>query len=39
LRLAYLSPDLTGAILTGQTPLSLASIPKLLPLRWAEQPR
>jgi len=39
LRLAFLSPDLTGAILTGQTPHSLASIPKLLPLRWSEQPK
>lgn len=39
LRLAYLSHDFTGAILTGQTPHSLASIPRLLPLLWSEQPR
>jgi site-specific DNA recombinase len=38
LRLAFLSPDLTSAILEGQQPaaLSLAQIPKLLPLPWAE---
>jgi hypothetical protein len=38
LRLAFLSPDLTSAILEGRQPeaLSLARIPKLLPLPWAE---
>jgi site-specific DNA recombinase len=38
LRLAFLSPDLTSAILQGQQPvqLSLARIPKLLPLSWSE---
>jgi site-specific DNA recombinase len=38
LRLAFLSPDLTSAILEGRQPaaLSLAQIPKLLPLPWAE---
>ena len=37
LRLAFLSPDLTSAILQGQQPvqLSLARIPKLLPLSWS----
>jgi hypothetical protein len=39
LRLAFLSPDITSAILQGQQPvqLSLARIPKLLPLSWNEQ--
>lgn len=38
LRLAFLSPDLTSAILEGRQPagLSLARIPKLLPLTWTE---
>jgi site-specific DNA recombinase len=40
LRLAFLSPDVTSAILEGRQPmeLSLACIPKLLPLSWAEHP-
>jgi site-specific DNA recombinase len=38
LRLAFLSPDVASAILEGRQPkgLSLARIPKLLPLSWAE---
>jgi site-specific DNA recombinase len=38
LRLAFLSPDVTSAILEGRQPkgLSLTQIPKLLPLSWAE---
>jgi site-specific DNA recombinase len=38
LRLAFLSPDVTSAILEGRqsTTLSLAHIPKLLPLRWTD---
>ena len=38
LRLAFLSPDVTSAILEGrqQTGLSLGKIPKLLPLAWTE---
>jgi site-specific DNA recombinase len=38
LRLAFLSPDVTFSILEGQQPagLSLARIPKLLPLPWAQ---
>jgi site-specific DNA recombinase len=38
LRLAFLSPDVTSAILEGRQPadLSLTRIPKLLPLAWAE---
>jgi DNA invertase Pin-like site-specific DNA recombinase len=41
LRLAFLSPDITSAILEGsQRPaLSLAQIPKLLPLPWTEHRR
>ena len=41
LRLAFLSPDVTSAILEGRQPadLSLAQIPKLLPLRWSEHRR
>jgi site-specific DNA recombinase len=41
LRLAFLSPDVTSAILQGSQPsfLSLARIPKLLPALWAEQRR
>jgi site-specific DNA recombinase len=36
LRLAFLSPDVTSAVLEGRQPkeLSLAQIPKLLPLSW-----
>jgi hypothetical protein len=36
LRLAFLSPETTSAILEGRQPagLSLAKIPKLLPLPW-----
>jgi site-specific DNA recombinase len=38
LRLAFLSPEVTSAILEGRPPkgLSLALIPKLLPLSWTE---
>jgi site-specific DNA recombinase len=38
LRLAFLSPDVTSAILEGGQPcgLSLARIPKLLQLLWTE---
>ena len=38
LRLAFLSPDVTTAILEGRQPkgLALAQIPKLLPLSWRE---
>lgn len=41
LRLAFLSPDVTSAILEGRQPagLSLAQIPKLLPLPWTEHRR
>jgi site-specific DNA recombinase len=41
LRLAFLSPEVTSAILEGRQPkkLSLARIPKLLPLSWAEHQR
>ena len=41
LRLAFLSPDLTSSILEGNQPvtLSLARIPKLVPLRWTEHRR
>jgi site-specific DNA recombinase len=41
LRLAFLSPDITSAILEGRQPkeLSLARIPKLLPLSWIEHRR
>jgi site-specific DNA recombinase len=39
LRLAFLSADVTSAILDGSQPtnLSLARVPKLLPLSWNEQ--
>jgi hypothetical protein len=39
LRMAFLSPDITSAILEGRQPavLSLAQIPKLLPLSWTNQ--
>jgi site-specific DNA recombinase len=38
LRLAFLAPEITSAVLEGSQPkeLSLARIPKLLPLSWAE---
>jgi hypothetical protein len=38
LRLAFLSPEVTSAILEGRQPtdLSLAGIPKLLPLKWTD---
>ncbi|MEH2567719.1 recombinase family protein [Bradyrhizobium sp. AZCC 2289] len=38
LRLAFLSPDVASAILEGRQPagLSLARIPKLLPLEWTQ---
>jgi hypothetical protein len=41
LRLAYLAPDLTEAILTGNQPrkLSLKTMPRGIPLSWAEQRR
>lgn len=41
LRLAFLSPDVTSAILEGRQPadLSLARIPKLLPLPWVQHRR
>jgi DNA invertase Pin-like site-specific DNA recombinase len=41
LRLAFLSPDITSAILEGRQPaaLSLTQIPKLLPLPWTEHRR
>jgi site-specific DNA recombinase len=40
-RLAFLSPDVTSAILEGRQPsgLSLTQIPKSLPLRWTEHRR
>ncbi len=41
LRLAFLSPDVTSAVLEGSQPavLSLARVPKLLPLAWTEHRR
>jgi site-specific DNA recombinase len=41
LRLAFLSPDVTSAILEGRqrSDLSLARIPKPLPLPWTEHRR
>jgi site-specific DNA recombinase len=41
LRIAFLSPDVTSAILDDRQPvgLSLARIPKLLPLSWTEHRR
>jgi site-specific DNA recombinase len=41
LRLAFLSPEVTSAILEGSQPagLALAQIPKLLPLPWTEHRR
>jgi site-specific DNA recombinase len=40
-RLAFLSPDITSAILEGRQPsgLSLTQIPKQLPLQWTEHRR
>ena len=39
LRLAFLSPEVTSAILEGRQPegLTLARIPKMLPLSWIDQ--
>ena len=39
LRLAFLPPDLTRAILDGEATVELKQIPKLLPLSWQEQHR
>jgi site-specific DNA recombinase len=41
LRLAFLTPEVTSAILEGRQPagLSLAQIPKMLPLSWTEHRR
>jgi site-specific DNA recombinase len=41
LRLAFLSPGVTSAVLEGRQPavLSLARVPKLLPLAWTEHRR
>jgi hypothetical protein len=41
LRLAFLSPEVTSAVLEGRQPtdLALPQIPKLLPLKWTEQQR
>jgi site-specific DNA recombinase len=41
LRLAFLAPEITSAILEGRqsATLSLAQIPKVLPLSWSEQRR
>jgi site-specific DNA recombinase len=39
LRLAFLAPAVTAAILEGQKGLKLVNIPKLLPLSWREQQR
>jgi len=38
LRLAFLSPEVTSAILKGNQPAALSSarVPKLLPLSWTE---
>jgi site-specific DNA recombinase len=37
LRLAYLPPELTAAVVGGEATLSLKQIPKVLPLAWREQ--
>lgn len=37
LRLAFLSGDVTSAILEGRAELSLAKVPTLLPLSWSDQ--
>ena len=39
LRLAFLPPDLTRAILDGEATIELKQIPKLLPLSWRDQHR
>jgi site-specific DNA recombinase len=41
LRLAFLAPGVTDTILSGSQPsnLTLAKIPKLLPLAWSEHRR
>jgi site-specific DNA recombinase len=41
LRLAFLSPEVASAVLEGSQPerLSLARVPKLLPLAWTEHRR
>jgi site-specific DNA recombinase len=39
LRLAFLKPDLTRAVLDGEATFELKKIPKLLPLSWREQHR
>jgi DNA invertase Pin-like site-specific DNA recombinase len=39
LRLAFLAPELTAAVLDGEMPIRLKQIPKLLPLSWREQRR
>jgi site-specific DNA recombinase len=41
LRLAFLAPDITTAVLEGRQPkeLALAKVPKLLPLSWTEHRR
>jgi site-specific DNA recombinase len=39
LRLAFLPPDLTRAVLDGEATIELRQIPKLLPLSWREQHR
>jgi site-specific DNA recombinase len=41
IRLAFLAPAITSAVLEGRQPkgLSLARIPKLLPLSWAQHHR
>lgn len=39
LRLAFLSPEVTSALLEGDRSLELKKIPKLLPISWHEQRR
>ena len=39
LRLAFLQPGVTAAILDGDVSFRLKQIPKLLPLSWREQHR
>ncbi|WP_371722504.1 recombinase family protein [Bradyrhizobium sp. KBS0727] len=39
LRLAFVRPDLTKAVLDGEATIELKHIPKLLPLSWSEQRR
>jgi hypothetical protein len=38
-RLAFLSPSMTSAILEADQPIELKQIPKLLPLEWREHQR